>query len=119
MVPAYGHMIAVSSNQTDDHIASSRTSAEVYGANAYLNEIESYSLGETTPQLLLTSSGTAFEFARLRADVNYSVQSSVNLTDWSTIALNPGTVGQWVRVPSPFAPGVSGNQFFRLRLAPQ
>ncbi len=118
-VPAYGHMIAVNSNQPEDHTSSFRSSAEVYGANAYLNELESYSLGDVTPSFSLTESGTSFTFPRLRSDVNYAVQSSPDLATWTTIALNPGVVGEMVSILSPFAPTPPGKEFFRLHLAPQ
>lgn len=118
-VPAYGHMIAVSSNQPDDHTTSFQTSAEVYGADAYRNELLSYSLGGATPQFSLTESGTSFTFPRLRSDVNYLVQSSPDLATWSTIAQNPGSVGETVSVLSPPAPTPPGRQFFHLLLQPQ
>lgn len=115
-VPAYGHMIAVSSNQPDDHSASFQTSAEVYGIDAYRNELLSYSLGEATPQFSLTESGTSFSFPRIRSDVIYNVRSSTDLNNWNTVASNPGVVGEIVSVLSPPIPTPPGRQFFRLEL---
>lgn len=118
-VPAYGHMIAVSSNQTGDHSATFRTSAEVYGVDGYRTELESYALGGVRPQLSHTEAGTTFTFPRLRSDVNYHVRSSTDLIHWTTLVENPGVVGETVSVMSPPMPTPPGRQFFRLLLQPQ
>lgn len=118
-IPAYGHMIAVSSNQPDDHAPSFRTSAEVYGVDAFLTDLKTYSLGNATPQLSVTESGMSFTFPRLRSDVNYTVKSSTDLTHWSPVAQNPGTLGETVSIVSPPVPTPPGRQFFRLVLDPQ
>jgi hypothetical protein len=117
-VPAYGHMIAVSSNQPDDHAASFRTSAEVYGVDAYRNELQAYSLGDASPQLSLTETASYFRFPRLRSDVIYNVRASSDLNNWTTIATNPGVVGESVSVVSPLVSTPPGRQFFRLELSP-
>ena len=118
-VPAYGHMIAVSSNQPDDHAASFRTSAEVYGVDAFLTDLKTYALGGAIPQFSITQAGTSFTFPRLRSDVNYTVKSSTDLTHWTPVAQNPGTLGETVSVLSPPVPTPPGRQFFCLDLDPQ
>jgi hypothetical protein len=117
-VPAYGHMIAVSSNQPDDHAASFQTTAEVYGVDAYRNELKAYSLGDAAPQFSLTESGASFSFPRLRGDVIYNLRSSTDLNNWTTIATNPGAVGEVVSVIKPLMTAPPGREFFRLELNP-
>jgi hypothetical protein len=115
-VPAYGHMIAVNSNQPEDHTFSHRTSAEVYGAPAYLNELMTYACGSTQPTTLHTSP-QALSFPRLRPDVIYRVEATSNLTSWKVLAENPGSLGQIVTVPDMPGPGEDpARRFMRLNL---
>ncbi len=116
-VPAYGHMIAVNSNQPEDHTFSHRTSAEVYGAPAYLNELMTYACGSTRPTTVHTSP-QALSFPRLRPDVTYRVEATSNLTAWKVLAENPGNLGEIVTVPD--TPGLGedpSRRFMRLNLS--
>ncbi len=115
-VPAYGHMIAVNSNNNDDHTFSHRTSAEVYGAPAHLNTLMDYACGDGQAAIV-PMSPQALSFRRLRSDVNYRVEATSNLAQWKILAENPGNLGETVTVPD--APGPdedASRRFLRLRL---
>lgn len=115
-VPPFGHMIAVNSNQEDDHTFSHRTSAEVYGAPAYLNELSSYATGSPNPAALALDPPSLM-FYRLRSDVDYDVEATSDLRLWRVLARNPGSVGSLVTVPDAPAPGEDpARRFMRLRL---
>lgn len=116
-VPPYGHMIAVNSSQDDDHSPSHRTSAEVYGAAAYLNDLSTYATGSPTPAWFVMDP-PALVFNRLRADVDYEVEVCSHIPHWRLLARNPGTVGGPVSVPDFPAPGEDpSRRFMRLRLS--
>ena len=121
VVPAYGHMIAVNSAQPDDHTATTRTSADVFGAAAYLNTLKDYALGTSSPLVSpIPDSGSqlALTFSRRRADVDYTVEASSDLASWTPIATNPGTVGETVTVTDLLEPANPGlpRRFLRMRL---
>ncbi len=116
-VPAYGHMIAVNSDQPEDHALSRRTSAEVYGAAAYVNTLPAYAFGAVAPVGALSNSRLQITFPRLRPDVDYTVQASGNLAGWSNIATNPGATGMNVTASDPVSMFDAGSRFLRLRLA--
>jgi hypothetical protein len=116
-IPPYGHMIAVNSNQDDDHTFSHRTSAEVYGAPAYLNDLSRYATGSPTPALFHVTP-PAMAFNRLRADVDYEVEATSDFSKWRLLARNPGTMGGPVIVPDAPSSGEDpSRRFMRLRLS--
>ncbi len=117
-VPAYGHMIAVNSNQPDDHTLSRRTSAEVYGAAAYQNELLSYALGTGSADVQLHNSRLQLTFPRLRSDVEYRAQATSDLSTWETLATNPGLIGETVTVTDllDLSTADPARRFLRLRL---
>lgn len=53
-------------------------------------------------------------FTRLRAELIYTVEASSNLTDWTTIATNPGAVGETVTVTDTNI--ANPNRFLRLKV---
>lgn len=110
-IPPFGHMIAVNSNQDDDHTFSHRTSADVYGAPAYVNELMSYACGTNTPVTMHTSP-ESLTFPRLRGDVTYRVEATSNLTSWKVLAENPGNLGESVTVLDALGPGDDPAQRF-------
>lgn len=116
-VPAYGHMIAVNSNQQDDHTASHRTSAEVYGAPAYLNDLWTYAVGPEQ-SATFTSTPLSLRFNRLRGDMHYDVEATSNLASWRQLVRDPGNIGDNVTVFDSPAPGEDASRrFMRLRLS--
>lgn len=52
-------------------------------------------------------------FNRARTDLDYIVEKSINLTQWTTFSNNPGEAGGVVTVTDTVTPGV--NAFYRLR----
>ncbi len=68
-------------------------------------------LAGQTPDGRLTLS-----FVRARADLDYVVEGSTDLMgEWSTVATNPGEVGETVTVTDNF-PSAAGQRFLRLRV---
>jgi O-glycosyl hydrolase len=58
-------------------------------------------LGPTAPNvtgLPVFNAHFEFSFLRARAELNYEVQSSTNLIQWTPLAINPGNVGEEVTV---------------------
>jgi hypothetical protein len=110
-------MIAVNSNQDGDHTNSHRTSADIYGAPAYLNELMGYACGTNTPVTMHTSP-ESLTFPRLRGDVTYRVEATSNLTSWKVLAENPGNLGENVTVLDVLDPGDNPAQrFMRLNVS--
>jgi hypothetical protein len=115
-VPAYGHMIAVSSNQQGDHAPSHRTSAEVYGAPAYLNDLWTYAVGPEA-SASFTSDPLCLRFNRLRGDLHYDVEAASDPGRWRQLVRDPGNVGDNVTVfDSPVPGDDTSRRFMRLRL---
>lgn len=88
-----------------------------------LTNIEEYGFGSDPslsssanhPRILVTQNGAVFtQFRRLRPDVDYRVQTSPNLTDWTTIATNPGLL--YGNANTLFDPNaeMNGKQFARI-----
>jgi len=116
-IPPFGHMIAVNSNQDGDHTNSHRTSADIYGAPAYLNELMGYACGTNTPVTMHTSP-ESLTFPRLRGDLTYRVEATSNLTSWKVLAENPGNLGENVTVLDVLGPGDNPAQrFMRLNVS--
>lgn len=70
------------------------------------------------PVVVLMSDGRpALSFRRNRpaTDLTYAVQSSSDLVEWTTVAVNPGSEGQMVTVPA--QPGAFSKRFLRLRVS--
>ena len=65
-------------------------------------------LGNSAGALTLT-------FKRERADLTYTVQGSSDLTTWTTVATNPGTVGQTVTATDTETNAT--KRFLRLRVS--
>lgn len=64
-----------------------------------------------------TAPGTfKFSFFRARAELTYRVRTSANLVNWSTLATNPGNVGEMVTVPYTIAPQATAG-FLRLEVS--
>ena len=58
-------------------------------------------------------------FLRARSDVDYIVEGSPNLSQWETVATNPGSVGQTIPVTygiTTLAPAGAPRQYLRLRV---
>lgn len=68
------------------------------------------------PALSLADAGTrlSLTFFRARSDVDYVVEGSSDLATWTTLALNPGTIGSNVTVTDPAS--ASPRRFLRLRI---
>jgi hypothetical protein len=142
-VPAYGHMIAVNSNEVEDHTFVSPlqswrlenflqadntgTAADLADPDADgVNNFLEYALG-TDPQSsgtfdmpisALIANSLQLTFPRARSDLTYIVEASSDLTTWATLATNPGTVGQSVTVTDTFSlsPAHPPRRFLRLRI---
>lgn len=116
-IPAYEHVVAVSSDETSDHETSHRTSAEVYGAPAYLNELVPYAFGNGRPVSAPGGGHFTTTFPRLRPDINYVVESSTDLRAWNALALTPTPVGQTASASEVFPlPGTPDFRFHRVLL---
>ncbi len=123
-IPPHGHLIAVVSSTDADHTPAFLTGDEVYGAAGSLHKLAEYSLGSApgqpgvaaAPTVTLVSGAPAITFDRLRADVDYIVERSDDLVTWTTLATNPGVVGQRITVPDPGA-AEAPRRFLRVRLA--
>jgi hypothetical protein len=58
----------------------------------------------------------SLRFVRARGELTYTVETSGDLLSWSSLTVNPGTVGEWVTVPdSP--PDGAKIRFMRLRVS--
>lgn len=123
-LPPYGHMVAVVGALDEDHQPSFLTGDEVYGAAGSLHKLAEYSLGSAagspgapaSPVVSLVAGAPAITFDRLRADVDYVVERSEDLATWTTLALNPGAVGQTVTVPDTVSAAGQPRRFLRVRL---
>jgi hypothetical protein len=56
-------------------------------------------------------------FLRARPELTYAVEASPNLATWTTLATNPGAVGQQVTVADSEPLSASSRRFLRLRVA--
>lgn len=73
-----------------------------------------------TPSASVRADGAlAFSFPRLRDDLAYHVESSADLQVWTTVATDPGTVGETVTVFAPSPLSGAGRHFLRLRVSPR
>lgn len=114
-IPPYGHLIAVVSSSDDDHSSAFLTGDEIYGAAGSLHKLADYALG-SSPVVSLVADAPAITFDRLRADVDYVVERSSDLATWTTLATNPGAVGQSVTVADDPAASGQPRRFLRVRL---
>ncbi|MEI7929359.1 MAG: DUF4082 domain-containing protein, partial [Verrucomicrobiales bacterium] len=68
------------------------------GINLFLEYALGSSPTTSSPTAQPTYDGTAITFFRARADLIYTVEISDNLSNWTPIAINPGSIGQLVTV---------------------
>lgn len=84
-----------------------------------LNNFLEYALGRhplapnSLPPMELDLAAGKLRFSRARADLDYLIEASTDLSTWTTHSFNPGTVGQQVEVS---VPSLSPQRFFRLRV---
>lgn len=119
-MPPYAHMIAVSSAQSDDHTNTFRTSSDIFGAAGHTDDLAFYGLGPDRSARFSTQ-GTELNmsFQQLRGDLDYVVQTSTNLAEWSGVRTNPfglGQLGSLIFQMS--ADALPTQQFYRLGLVP-
>lgn len=114
-IPPYGHLIVVVSASDTDHSPAFLTGDEIYGAPGSLHKLADYALG-SSPVVSLVADAPAITFDRLRADVDYVVERSSDLSTWTTLATNPGAVGQRVTVPDHADNSEAPRRFLRVRL---
>ena len=91
-----------------------------------VNNLMEYALGtvpdssasRSVPVLATDSNRLTLSFTRFRGDVTYIVESGSDLTDWSPVATNPGTVGQSVTVSDTVDISTANppRRFMRLRV---
>ena len=89
-----------------------------------LPNLVEFALGEnpavppTSPaiQANVSNSSLQISFLRARADLTYEVLASSDLSTWTVIATNPGTVGQSVTVTYPVSLVTAASRFLRLRV---
>ncbi len=75
--------------------------------------------GERAPVTTHASEGwLSLAFQRVRADLDYLVETSTDLSGWSPLALNPGVVGEETSVSVPLTPD-EPRRFLRLVVEPQ
>ena len=79
------------------------------GGNPLESDKELVTSQETDDRLHLT-------FARMRSDLVYTVEGSSDLSDWSMIAVDPGTLGESTTVQDSVAISPGNPRFLRLRL---
>lgn len=120
-IPAYGHMIAVSSNNADDHTNAFLTAKDIFATYGNLLTLavgaESSTSSFPAPFTISSSGNTLrLTFDRLRADCTYYVEGSSDLATWSVIATNPGTLGQSVTVNDTTTFAARSPRFLRLRV---
>lgn len=70
--------------------------------------------GGAMPALGIDAGRLTLTFSRARSDLTYVVQGSDDLSNWSTLATNPGTSGSSVTVTDSTA--ATGPRFLRLRV---
>lgn len=75
-----------------------------------------YSGGTLTPVTPRAGASPLFSFFRANREASYLVQSSENLSGWTTLATNPGTPGNQASVAFPEVAG--GKCFLRLSIEP-
>lgn len=78
-------------------------------------DLRSYAFGPGEPRLSIEGGQFVLRFFRRRADVDYVVQTSTDLSVWGDYAANPGEIGAEAAVPHLLA-GES-QRFFRVRLS--
>lgn len=66
------------------------------------------------PQIAVDNTYMTITFLRLRSDINYRIEASDNLVNWSIIAENPGSVGSWVTVDDIVPIAEASRRFLRL-----
>ncbi len=120
-IPAYGHIIAVSSNNADDHTNAFLTSKDIFSTygNLLTLAVGAQSSGGDFPApFTVTTSGSTLQltFNRVRADCTYYVEGSGDLATWTVIATNPGTLGQAVTVNDTTSFTANAPRFLRLRV---
>ncbi len=85
-----------------------------------LDTLPNSSVSAANPSAQVVSNRLQLTFLRAKADVNYLVEASGDLSSgsWQTIASNPGKVGQVVTVTDSIDLGASSHQrrFLRLRI---
>lgn len=120
-IPAYGHVIAVNSNNTTDHVGTFLTSKEVFATYGDLLALavgaDANSPGYPAPFTVSSSGNTLrLSFNRVRADCTYYVEASGDLATWTTVATNPGTLGESVTVNDTTTFATGSPRFMRLRV---
>jgi hypothetical protein len=63
-----------------------------------LDSLPNSSASRAVPILVTTANQLTLTFTRAHSDVTYIVEGSLDLTKWTPVATNPGTVGQSVTV---------------------
>jgi hypothetical protein len=120
-IPAYGHVIAVNSNNANDHTSTVLTAKDLFSTYGDLLSLavgsDATSPGYAAP-FTVTSSGNTLRltFNRVRADCTYYVEGSSDLATWTTVATNPGTLGQSVTVNDTATFAAGSPRFLRLRV---
>ncbi len=100
------------------------STAQVNWLGSHNNDFESLasnpisSLPSNLPYLGRAGNFATFTFNRAHAEITYRVEASSDLTSWSTLATNPGTVGQSVTVSDTvlMSSTVPSRRFMRLRV---
>jgi beta-glucanase (GH16 family) len=87
--------------------------AEDRNANGVADLID-YAIGDSRPAPGLQNGKLSLSFMRSRPAVTYSVECSSDLSTWTTLATNPGTVGALVTVTDTAA--ATPARFLRLRI---
>ncbi len=82
---------------------------------AYALDLDPFS-PSTEPNVRITNIGSALSLSFLRAapDLTYEVLGSSDLATWTTVATNPGQVGEEVTVTDPVS--INPRRFLRLRV---
>ena len=63
-----------------------------------------------------TDGRLSLRFVRARAELTYTVETSGDLLSWTSLAVNPGNVGEFVTVPDSPPDGAKAR-FMRLRVS--
>jgi hypothetical protein len=68
------------------------------------------------PQISVDNTYMTITFLRLRSDIDYRIEASDDLVNWSVIAENPGSVGSWVTVDDVIPIAEAHRRFLRLEV---